>query len=144
MATGEVVDAEVLGGAETHAKLTGLADQLAVDEYVHWQAIIDGIGRLMLDRIDAIRKAREWVTALPSPIPQQLPNLESQPPRYSAEDLLYLVDPDIRKPFNMEEVILRLVDDSRFSAFKPCFGTSLMTGFAQIFGRHSLFISVEL
>jgi acetyl-CoA carboxylase carboxyltransferase component len=77
MATGEVVDAEVLGGAETHAKLTGLADQLAVDEYVHWQAIIDGIGRLMLDRIDAIRKAREWVTALPSPIPQQLPNLES-------------------------------------------------------------------
>lgn len=99
---------------------------------------------LIDDRIDAIRKAREWVMALPPQIPQQMPNLESQPPRYSAEDLLYLVDPDIRKPFDMEEVILRLVDDSRFSAFKPSFGTNLTTGFAQIFGRRSRFIPVEL
>jgi len=56
------------------------------------------------------------------------------PPRYSAEDLLYLVDPDIRKPFDMGEVVLRLVDDSRVSLFKPNFGSNLMTAFAQIHG----------
>ncbi|KAK5731369.1 hypothetical protein LTR15_001309 [Elasticomyces elasticus] len=118
MATGEVVDAEVLGGAETHAKLTGLADQLAVDDF------------------DAIRKAREWVLALPFPTLNYITKEDPLPPRYPAEDLLYLVDPDIRKPFDMKEVILRLVDDSRFSAFKPSFGTNLMTGFAQIFGHN--------
>ncbi|KAK3653872.1 hypothetical protein LTR56_004282 [Elasticomyces elasticus] len=118
MATGEVVDAEVLGGAETHAKLTGLADQLAVDDF------------------DAIRKAREWVLALPFPVQNYITKEDPLPPRYPAEDLLYLVDPDIRKPFDMKEVILRLVDDSRFSAFKPSFGTNLMTGFAQIFGHN--------
>ncbi|KAK4894407.1 hypothetical protein LTR27_007291 [Elasticomyces elasticus] len=118
MATGEVVDAEVLGGAETHAKLTGLADQLAVDD------------------LDAIRKAREWVLALPFPVQNHITKEDPLPPRYPAEDLLYLVDPDIRKPFDMKEVILRLVDDSRFSAFKPGFGTNLMTGFAQIFGHN--------
>ncbi|KAK3116596.1 hypothetical protein LTR53_002894 [Teratosphaeriaceae sp. CCFEE 6253] len=118
MATGEVVDAEVLGGAETHAKLTGLADQLAVDEF------------------DAIRKAREWVLALPSPVPKNPSNDDPRPPRYPAEDLLYLVDPDIRKPFDMGEVVLRLVDDSRLSTFKPSFGTNLITGFAQIYGHN--------
>jgi acetyl-CoA carboxylase carboxyltransferase component len=68
----------------------------------------------------------------------QVANPDSRPPRYSPEDLLYLVDPDIRKPFDMREVILRLVDDSRFSIFKPAFGTNLMTGFAQIFGRYKI------
>jgi acetyl-CoA carboxylase carboxyltransferase component len=91
--------------------------------------------RLTTSRIDAIRKAREWVSALPVSMPMQIANSDSRPPRYSPEDLLYLVDPDIRKPFDMKEVILRLVDDSRFSIFKPAFGTNLMTGFAQIFGR---------
>jgi acetyl-CoA carboxylase carboxyltransferase component len=90
---------------------------------------------LTTSRIDAIRKAREWVSALPVSMPMQIANSDSRPPRYSPEDLLYLVDPDIRKPFDMKEVILRLVDDSRFSIFKPAFGTNLMTGFAQIFGR---------
>jgi acetyl-CoA carboxylase carboxyltransferase component len=98
---------------------------------------------LTMDRIDAIRKAREWTLALPSQIPQQIPNYDSRPPRYSAEDLLYLVDPDVRKPFDMGEVILRLVDDSRFSSFKPGFGTSLMTGFAQIFGKSQKPVTVE-
>ena len=69
-------------------------------------------------------------------MPMQIANPDSRPPRYSTEDLLYLVDPDIRKPFDIREVILRLVDDSRFSVFKPSFGTNLMTGFAQIFGMY--------
>ncbi|GAB7331699.1 hypothetical protein MBLNU13_g03681t1 [Cladosporium sp. NU13] len=118
MATGEVVDAESLGGAETHGKVTGLADQIAVDEF------------------DAIRKAREWVSILPQKTsPSAVAVSSPAPPRYSAEDLLYLVDPDIRKPFDMAEVVLRLVDDSRISSFKPGFGSNLMTAFAQIYGH---------
>jgi len=93
---------------------------------------VRALTRLTTRRIDAIRKAREWVSGLPQSLPKQI---ESRPPRYSPEDLLYLVDPDIRKPFDMREVVLRLVDDSRFSIFKPAFGTNLMTGFAQIYGR---------
>jgi acetyl-CoA carboxylase carboxyltransferase component len=86
-------------------------------------------------RFDAIRKAREWVAVLPqktSPSPVMV--ISPAPPRYSAEDLLYLVDPDIRKPFDMGEVVLRLVDDSRISSFKSSFGSNLMTAFAQIYG----------
>ena len=88
-------------------------------------------------RFDAIRKAREWVAVLPqktSPSPVTVSS--PAPPRYSAEDLLYLVDPDIRKPFDMGEVVLRLVDDSRISSFKPGFGSNLMTAFAQIYGAN--------
>lgn len=96
---------------------------------------VNVVTRLTTCRIDAIREAREWVSALPTSMPKQVANPDSRPPRYSPEDLLYLVNPDIRKPFDMKEVILRLVDDSRFSTFKSAFGANLMTGFAQIFGR---------
>lgn len=56
------------------------------------------------------------------------------PPRYPAEDLLSLVNKDIRKPFDMKEVLLRIVDDSRLSMFKPSYGRNLLTAFAQIQG----------
>lgn len=58
-------------------------------------------------------------------------------PRYPAEDLLALINPDIRKPFDMVEILLRLVDDSRLSIFKPSYGTNLLTSFAQIMGMFS-------
>jgi acetyl-CoA carboxylase carboxyltransferase component len=54
------------------------------------------------------------------------------------EDILSLVDPDIRKPFDMGEVLLRLVDDSRLSIFKPNYGQNLITAFAQIHGLNNL------
>ena len=85
-------------------------------------------------RFDAIRKAREWMLTLDTPLPpiRQL----SQPlsPRYSADDLLALVNPDIRKPFDMSEVLLRIVDDSRLLLFKPEYGRNLITAFTTIIG----------
>ena len=57
-------------------------------------------------------------------------------PRYSSEDLLALVNPDIRKPFDMKEVILRLVDDSRLSLFKPRYGPNMVTAWAHIMGKN--------
>ncbi|KAL4738929.1 ClpP/crotonase [Aspergillus similis] len=117
MATGEVIGAEELGGARVHAMTTGLADQIAVDE------------------LDAIRKAREWVASLQVPSPRTLLEpIEPLPPRYPVDDLLSLVNPDIRKPFDMREVLLRLVDDSRWSEFKPEYGRNLLTGWAHIYG----------
>lgn len=55
-------------------------------------------------------------------------------PRYPVEDLLSLVNPDIRKPFDMLEVLLRIVDDSRLSVFKPKYGTNMITAWAHIQG----------
>lgn len=60
------------------------------------------------------------------------------PPRYPAEDLLSLVNPDIRKPFDMGEVVLRLVDDSRVAVFKPNYGKNLLTCSAEIHGMLSI------
>ncbi|KAF9637473.1 Carboxyl transferase [Lasiodiplodia theobromae] len=116
MATGEVIGAEELGGAEIHASVTGLADQMATDEF------------------DAIRKARNWVSSLASPdIPPAI--AAPLPPRYSADDILSLINPDIRKPFDMGEVLLRIVDDSRLSVFKPSYGRNLITTWAKITGH---------
>ncbi|KAI9146711.1 Acyl-CoA ligase sidI [Paramyrothecium foliicola] len=117
MATGEVVQAEELGGAQVHATQTGLADQLATDEF------------------DAINQARMWAASLKPRAPST--NSVSAPlaPRYSIENLLSLVNPDIRKFFDMREVLLRIVDDSRLSIFKPEYGKNLLTAWAHIMGR---------
>ncbi|KJK96081.1 hypothetical protein H633G_00021 [Metarhizium anisopliae BRIP 53284] len=85
---------------------------------------------------DAIRKGREWVASLGQwPLPPVAAAHAPLPPRYSIEDILSIVDPDIRKPFNMREIILRLVDDSRLSEFKPSYGPNLLTCFANIMGH---------
>ncbi|OCT45933.1 putative methylcrotonoyl-CoA carboxylase beta chain, mitochondrial [Cladophialophora carrionii] len=116
MATGEIIDAEELGGARVHGTVTGLADQIAFDEF------------------DAIRKAREWVSTL-RPQERRQPSIRPPlAPRYPISDIFSIVNPDIRKPFNMKEVVLRLVDDSRLAIFKPEYGPNLLTGWAHIMG----------
>lgn len=114
MATGEVVDEESLGGAEMHSSISGLSDYLAENE------------------LDGIRTAREIIA-----------HLETQPansdtafdePVYSAEELLGIVSADIRVPFEIREVIARIVDGSRFEEFKTRYGSTLVTGFASIHG----------
>ncbi|CAG7920918.1 unnamed protein product [Penicillium olsonii] len=116
MATGEVIGAEELGGAKVHATTTGLADQIASDEF------------------DAIHKAREWVASLQARTPTVPGLIEPLAPRYPIEDVLSIVNPDIRKPFDMNEVLLRIVDDSRLSVFKPKYGPNMITASAHIMG----------
>ncbi|KAL4767859.1 carboxyl transferase domain-containing protein [Aspergillus nidulans var. acristatus] len=116
MATGEVIGAEELGGANVHATVTGLADQIAIDEF------------------DAIVKAREWVATLRERAVPLRSLLSPVEPRYPAQDLLSIVNPDIRKPFDMLEVLLRIVDDSRLSVFKPKYGTNMINAWAHILG----------
>jgi acyl-CoA carboxylase subunit beta len=114
-ATGEESDDESLGGASMHARVSGLADFLAVDEP---DAI--RLGRRIVARLN-------WRKAGPAPA-------AVADPRFGAEDLLSIVPPGLKAPFDPREVIARLVDDSDFDEVKPLYGTSLVTGWARIHG----------
>ncbi|MGO8887705.1 MAG: acyl-CoA carboxylase subunit beta [Streptosporangiaceae bacterium] len=115
-ATGEEADDEALGGADMHARTSGLADYLAADEQ---DAI--RIGRRIAARLN-------WRKLGPPPAPHVAP------PLFDAEDLLAIVPPDLRVPFDPREIIARLVDGSDFDEFKPLYGTSLVTGWARLHG----------
>jgi len=115
MATGEDADDEALGGADMHARVSGLADHLADDEH------------------DAIRRCRRIVARLnwrkQGPAP-----LADAPPRFDPEEILGLVPTDLKVPFDPREVLARVVDDSDFDEFKSEYGTSLVTGWARVHG----------
>lgn len=115
MATGEDSDDESLGGAEMHARTSGLADYFAVDE-------LDAIrlGRRIVARLN-------WVKKGPAPRPFTEPLADS-------EELLGIVPADLRIPFDPREVIARVVDGSDFDEFKPLYGGSLVTGWASVYG----------
>jgi acetyl-CoA carboxylase carboxyltransferase component len=116
MATGEESDDESLGGAEMHARRSGLADYMAVDE------------------LDAIRIGREIVGRLNWRKLGPTPKPDAAAPLYDAEDLLGIVPSDLKVPFDPREVIARIVDGSEFDEFKPLYGTSLVTGWASLHG----------
>ena len=116
MATGEDTNHEELGGAEMHARVSGVADYLARDER------------------DAIRLGREIVAHLGWKKGAQPAPREIEPPRYAAEELLGIASPDVKVPFDAREVIARLVDGSRFSEFKPLYGNTLVCGWAHLHG----------
>jgi 3-methylcrotonyl-CoA carboxylase beta subunit len=115
-ATGEEVSAEDLGGGDVHTRLSGVVDHLAAND------------------AEALARARQIVGALNSTKPPGPVMRVPKPPRYPAEDLYGLVPTDLRIPFDVREVIARLVDDSEFDEFKARYGTTLVTGFAHLEG----------
>src|SRR5437016_3690977 len=116
MATGEISDEESLGGAEMHSRVSGLSDYLAEDE------------------LDGIRIARDIVRHLNRPKPE-IPNLRPVvEPAYDPDELLGVASADVRVPFEIRDVIARIVDGSEFEEFKPEYGPTLVTGFAHIHG----------
>jgi len=119
MATGEESDDESLGGADMHARMSGLADYLAADEP---DAI--RIGRRIVARLN-------WRKQGPGP---SVASASVTPPLFDPEQLVGIVPPDLRIPFDPREVIARVVDGSDFDEFKPAYGTSLVTGWANVFG----------
>ncbi|MET9624804.1 carboxyl transferase domain-containing protein [Streptomyces sp. NPDC006464] len=122
MATGEESDDESLGGAEMHARTSGLADHYAVDEP------------------DALRQARRIVARLnhrkarPDPAGFGAGAGGVLPPKYDEGELLGIVPGDLKTPFDPREVIARVVDGSDFDEFKPLYGPSLVTGWASLHG----------
>jgi 3-methylcrotonyl-CoA carboxylase beta subunit len=115
-ATGEVISAEELGGADTHARKSGVVDHVAADD-THALEIVRSIVGHLGDR------------AAPSLLPRA-----PEPPVYDPAELYGIVPPDVRAPYEVREVIARLVDGSEFDEFKQLYGTTLVCGFAHVWG----------
>jgi len=116
MATGEESDDESLGGAKMHAEISGLGEYFAEDEP------------------DALRLCREIVSHLNWRKPGPPPSLRAEPPVLDPEELLGIIDPELKRPVEIRDVIGRIVDGSRFEEFKPRYGPTLVCGFASIEG----------
>jgi 3-methylcrotonyl-CoA carboxylase beta subunit len=115
-ATGEEVSAEELGGADVHTRLSGVADYLAEDDE------------------HALRIARTIVSTLHTTKPPALDVTSPEDPRYDPTEIYGIVNADLRVPYDVREVIARLVDGSRFDEFKERYAPTVVTGFARIHG----------
>jgi len=115
-ATGEVISAEDLGGGELHSRKSGVTDHLADDDE------------------HALTIVRDIVSHL-GPVHQHgLPVKEPRPPKYDPQELYSIIPEDVRAPYDVHEVIARIVDASEFHEFKALYGTTLVCGFAHIHG----------
>ncbi len=117
-ATGEVATAEELGGAEMHSQVSGVADYLAEND------------------ADGIRIARELLKSLNWKEQTQTSKTSYKEPRYSSDELLGIIPQDAKQPFDMKEVVARLVDDSDFLEFKSEYDALTVCGWAQMGGLH--------
>ena len=115
-ATGEVVSAEALGGGDVHTRMSGVADYLAEDD------------------AHALALARRAVGNLNRQKPAGVVLQSPEDPAYDPEEILGLVPPDLRKRYDIRELLMRVLDGSRFDEFKPRFGETLVTGFAHLMG----------
>lgn len=115
-ATGEVITAEDLGGGDLHARRSGVVDHLAVnDEH-------------------ALTIVRDIVGTLNDPSPSDLKIVAPEPPAFDPQELYGIIPSDVRAPYDVHEVIARIVDGSEMHEFKPLYGTTLVCGFARIWG----------
>ena len=115
-ATGEIVSAEDLGGADVHTRLSGVADHLANND------------------THALILARQVIANLNRRKPETVIIHEPEPPHYDPEELLGIVPADQRIPYDVKEVIARIVDGSRMDEFKSRYGSTLVCGFAHLHG----------
>lgn len=115
-ATGEIVSAEELGGADVHCRTSGVTDHYAQNDH------------------HALQLARQSVARLNRVKPVQLDIREPVEPLYGAEEIYGVVPRDNKQPYDVREVIARIVDGSEFDEFKALFGTTLICGFARIHG----------
>jgi 3-methylcrotonyl-CoA carboxylase beta subunit len=115
-ATGEEIDAESLGGADVHCRHSGVTDYYAESD------------------LHALAFARRAVARLRPPAPVPVPAARSVEPRFDSAELYGIIPQNSRKPYDVREIIARLVDDSWFDEFKALYGTTLVCGFADILG----------
>ncbi|MDX1658480.1 MAG: carboxyl transferase domain-containing protein [Nitriliruptorales bacterium] len=115
-ATGEEVSAEELGGGDLHARTSGVVDHLAADDRHALQLARDAVANL------------NWTKNVPLDV------ADAEEPKYDPSEMYGIVPTDVRQPYDVREVIARVVDGSRFHEFKPLYGDTLVTGFARIHG----------
>jgi 3-methylcrotonyl-CoA carboxylase beta subunit len=116
-ATGEVVSADDLGGCDLHTRTSGTCDYPAADE------------------LEAIAIGRDVVAQWPRPAKWRAPEQSPEPPLLDPDELYGIIPDDIKQTFDMREVIARIVDGSRLHEYKPAYGTTLVCGFAHLFGN---------
>ena len=116
-ATGEIISAEDLGGAEVHCRESGVADHYAEDD------------------AHALHLARNIIKHLNRKKPETNARIETRKPLYDASELNGIIPTDPRKPFDIREIIARIVDGSDFDEFKALYGTTLICGFAHLYGH---------
>jgi 3-methylcrotonyl-CoA carboxylase beta subunit len=116
-ATGEVISAEELGGADTHGRRSGVVDHVADNDTHALEIVRSIVGRL--------NRPKETSTELIGP----------ELPAYDPSELYGIVPQDVREPYDVREVIARIVDGSRFAEFKPLYGTTLVCGDAYVWGQ---------
>jgi 3-methylcrotonyl-CoA carboxylase beta subunit len=115
-ATGEEVTAEELGGADVHTRISGVADHFAEDDY------------------DAIAIVRNIVENLPQDKRDPPTRIEPEDPKFDPKEIYGVIPSETRKPYDVREVIARIVDGSKFQEFKERYAPTIVTGFARIFG----------
>ena len=115
-ATGEIVSAEELGGGDVHCRTSGVVDHLANNDH------------------HALQLARDAIARLNRRKPMQLDLTEPKDPHYASDEIYGVIPKDSRQPYDVREIIARIVDDSEFDEFKALFGTTLICGFGRIFG----------
>ena len=115
-AIGEVVDGETLGGAAMHARISGVTDYLAMSE------------------LEALQRLRRMVAQLNWPRQGSAARREPLPPRHDPAEIPGIVGTELMQPFDVRELLLRLVDDSEFDEFKPEYGETLVCAFAHLHG----------
>jgi 3-methylcrotonyl-CoA carboxylase beta subunit len=116
-ATGEIVDAEELGGAEVHSRISGVTDHFAVSDH---HAL--GIARRIVGNLNRVKSA-------------PLAGTTPKEPLYPAEEIYGVIPNDVRRPYEVREIIARLVDGSEFDEFKQLYGQTLICGFAHLWGH---------
>src|SRR5690554_285636 len=116
MATNEISTDEELGGAEMHSRESGVSDYLAEDE------------------LDAIRIAREIMEFVPETTPHLIPTEDIKTPLYPSDEILSVVPADIKTPFDVRELIMRITDGSEFAEFKAEYGSTMVCGWSKING----------
>lgn len=120
-ALGEIVDPDELGGADVHTRTSGVSDYIAANEHEAY-GLLREICQSTNQRL--INDRQRWANWEPT-----------EPPAYDPSEIYGIVNADDRVPFDSVEIIARLVDGSRFSAFKPEWGASIVCGFARIWGH---------
>lgn len=115
-ATGEVISAEELGGADVHCRQSGVADHFAEND------------------AHALHLARQVVSHLNRSKPNTPTRIANREPAYDIQELNGVIPTDVRNPFDIKEIITRIVDGSEFDEFKALFGTTLVCGFAHLYG----------
>ncbi len=129
-ATGEEISAEDLGGGDLHARKSGVVDHLAENDEHALTIVRDIVSHLG----GACSPAKAGAQGGTNRTPASAGEREPRPPKYDAEDLYGIIPEDVRAPYDVREIIARIVDASEFHEFKANYGTTLVTGFAHIWG----------